>query len=96
MAELQVTFNNKQWYVIADDSTSATEGTVTLLAKESIEKSKFSTDRNNHYSISTVKSDFDKMTVEGDFARVADVIKPVELITKRFIRKKHFKWRSKK
>ncbi len=34
LAALQVTFNGYKWYIIADDSTAADAGTVTLLAAD--------------------------------------------------------------
>ena len=56
-AARQVTFNGYKWYIIGDNSTSATEGTVTLLAADT----KFGTSafetygQSNSYNISTVK-----------------------------------------
>ncbi len=55
-----VKFNNHDWYIIADDST-ATGGTVTLLAADtSFGKSKFH-DSSNAYSNSTVKGVLDAL-----------------------------------
>ena len=55
LTDKQVTFNGYKWYIIEDKSTSAAEGTVTLLAADtSFDKSKFH-DSSNAYSSSTVK-----------------------------------------
>ena len=59
-----VKFNNHDWYIIADDST-ATGGTVTLLAADtSFGISKFH-DSSNAYSSSTVNSMLVALTAEG-------------------------------
>ena len=65
-----VTFNNKSWYIIADNSESA--GTVTLLAADtSFGTSAFSDNGSNAYSSSKIKSTLDALTVgNGDFAEV--------------------------
>ncbi len=71
---LQVTFNEKKWYIIADNSSSVTEGTVTLLAAESFGKYEFHASSND-YSTSTIKSTLDNMTAsEGPFEGVKDNI----------------------
>ena len=77
----QVTFNGKKWHIIADNSTSDTEGTVTLLAAESLGKSAFdSSGTNNKYSISTVKTFLESLTAEnGSFASVASAINTVRV-----------------
>lgn len=49
-----VHFDSKDWYLIEDNSTSETEGTVTLLAKECVGASAFGD--NNTYSGSTLES----------------------------------------
>ena len=50
LTALQVTFNGRQWYIIADNSVSATSGTVTLLAADgSFGKSKFSDNNSTGY-----------------------------------------------
>ena len=69
-----VKFNNHDWYIIADDST-ATGGTVTLLAADtSFGTSKFH-DSSNAYSSSTVNSKLVALTAEGGaFASVKDAI----------------------
>ncbi len=54
LAAKVVKFNGYDWYLIEDNSTSATEGTVTLLAKECVGASAFGT--NNTYSSSTVET----------------------------------------
>ena len=74
-----VTFNNIDWYIIADDSTAVDAGTVTLLAKDPISASKFH-DSSNAYSSSTVKTYLDSLTATGgSFEAVADAITPVTL-----------------
>lgn len=74
LAAKQVTFNNKPWYIIADNSTSATAGSVTLLvADTSFGTSTFGS--NNTYVGSTVKGTLDALTQSGGaFADVADAI----------------------
>ena len=72
----KVTFNSKPWYIIADDSTAADAGTVTLLAADtSFGTSAFSKNDSNVYSSSIVKSKLDALTAEGGaFASVKDAI----------------------
>ena len=74
-----VKFNNHDWYIIADDST-ATGGTVTLLAADtSFGRSKFH-DTNYAYRYSTVKGVLDALTEEGgSFAGVKDAIEDTDL-----------------
>ena len=74
-----VKFNNHDWYIIADDST-ASGGTVTLLAADtSFGKSKFR-DSGNAYSNSTVKGVLDALTEDGGaFADVKDAIVDTDL-----------------
>ena len=74
-----VKFNNHDWYIIADDST-ATGGTITLLAADtSFGTSKFH-DSSNAYSSSTVKGVLDALTAEGGaFASVKDAIADTDL-----------------
>ena len=76
LTALQVTFNDKPWYIIADNSVSATSGTVTLLAADgSFGKSKFSDNNSTDYNDSTIKAALDAMTTSGgSFANVADAI----------------------
>ena len=71
-----VTFNGKPWYIIADNSSSATEGTVTLLAADtSFGVREYDSKQRNDYSVSDIKSYLDAQTESGgDFASVADVI----------------------
>ena len=74
-----VQFNGYNWYIIEDNSTSATEGTVTLLAKDPIGKSKFHS-TSNAYSGSEVKTYLDNLTgTGGSFASVADAIETVKV-----------------
>ena len=51
-----ITFDNKQWYLIEDNSTSATEGTVTLLSKECVGASVFDGNQSTSYSGSTIET----------------------------------------
>ena len=78
----QVSFNGYKWYIIADNSTSATEGTVTLLAADtSFGTSAFdSTAPYSHdYSTSAVKAQLDALTAEGgSFAGAANAIQDTE------------------
>jgi len=71
-----VKFNGYNWYIIEDNSTSATEGTVTLLAADDkFGLSAFSDNSSNAYSSSKIKVALDAMTAEdGAFAGVADAI----------------------
>ena len=79
LAAKVVKFNGMDWYLIADNSTSATEGTVTLFAKDKIGSSRFD-NSNNVYSGSMVKSYLDNLTAEGGaFADVADAIVSTDL-----------------
>lgn len=80
LTALQVTFNDKPWYIIADNSTSATEGTVTLLAADtSFGMSKFG-NSNGTYNASVVKNTLDAYTAStGSFANVADAIVATDL-----------------
>ena len=55
LAAKVVKFGGMDWYLIEDNSTSETEGTVTLFAKECVGASKFGTN-NNTYSGSTVET----------------------------------------
>lgn len=83
LAAKVVTFNNKDWYIIEDNSTAVNAGTVTLLAKDPIGSSKFddSDYLSNDYGISTVKNVLDNMTkTDGSFANVANAIVGVDLI----------------
>ena len=83
-----VHFHNSDWYIIADDSTSATEGTVTLLsADESFGMSVFNSEANNSYNASAVKAYLSRVVAgtagEGkpNFSDVAGAIEPVDLTT---------------
>ena len=82
LAAKVVKFNGHDWYMIEDNSTSETEGTVTLLAADtSFGATQFnSTDLDNKYSTSTVKTYLDGMTETGGaFADVADAIVATDL-----------------
>ena len=71
---LQVSFNEKKWYIIEDNSTAADAGTVTLLAVEPIGASIFN-GSDNLYSTSEVRTYLDDQTKAGGaFADVADAI----------------------
>ena len=76
LIEKQVNFNGRKWYVIADDLTSPTEGTVTLLSADtSFGVSKFS-DSSNDYASSTVKAYLDDLLTQDEgFKDVAGVMK---------------------
>ena len=76
-----VKFNDYNWYIIEDNSTSATEGTVTLLAADNgFGLSKFSDNNSSVYSSSKIKATLDAMTQEGGaFADVADAIVSTDL-----------------
>lgn len=58
LTKKQVTFNGSQWYIIEDNTTSATAGTVTLFAADqSFGKSVFDDNiKNNNYEDSDVKT----------------------------------------
>ena len=76
-----VHFNNYDWYIIEDNSTSATKGTVTLLAADNkFGLSKFSDSESSVYSSSKIKAALDEMTQKGGaFADVADAIVSTDL-----------------
>ena len=76
-----VQFNGYNWYIIEDNSTSATKGTVTLLAADNkFGPSKFSDSESSVYSSSKIKAALDAMTQEGGaFADVADAIVSTDL-----------------
>ena len=79
LAAKVVKFNGYDWYLIEDNSTSETEGTVTLFAKDTIGSSRFDNSK-NVYSESMVKSYLDNLTAEGGaFADVADAIVSTDL-----------------
>ena len=75
-------FNGYEWYIIADDSTAADAGTVTLFVKDPIGACRFNNDKSdgNKYSSSTIRCYLDGLTAEGgSFAGVADAIVGVDL-----------------
>lgn len=81
-----VHFNDYNWYIIADNSTAADAGTVTLLAADnSFGLSAFDANNNNTYSSSTVKGYLDQIVAgtagEGkpDFSNVTDAIQCTDL-----------------
>ena len=88
----QVTFNGYKWYIIADNSTAADAGTVTLLAADtSFGTSTFKSDNSsNSYNSSDVKAYLDNIVAgkagEGkpNFKAVADAIQPVTLTTYKY------------
>ena len=53
-----VKFDNKDWYLIENNSTAANAGTVTLLAKECVEKSAY-------YNIDLTFVPYDNSTIKG-------------------------------
>ena len=75
-----VTFNDKDWYVIADDSTAVNAGTVTLLAKNPLWLMIFHT-TSNAYNGSTVQKYLAAQTdtAGSDFETVADAIALTDL-----------------
>ena len=87
-----VKFNGYDWYLIADNSTSETEGTVTLLAADNAFGTlAFKSDKtSNSYNQSEVKAYLDGIVAgtagEGkpDFKAVADAIQPVNLTTYKY------------
>ncbi|MBE5872007.1 MAG: hypothetical protein E7294_12235 [Lachnospiraceae bacterium] len=79
-----VKFNDIDWYIIADDSTAADAGTITLLSKDPITAGGFNEDgsEGNIYSTSKVKGYLDGLTAEGgSFAGVADAIVTIPSLT---------------
>ena len=69
-----VKFNGRDWYIIADESTAANAGTVTLLSADTSFGTKpfDAVNYSNKYSTSQVKAYLDGMTgTGGDFADVA-------------------------
>ena len=87
LTALQVSFNDKKWYIIEDNSSSATRGTVTLLSADTTFGTKTFDDVNysNKYSTSQVKTYLDDMTgAGGDFAGVADAIETVNLTINKY------------
>ena len=87
LTALQVTFNERQWYIIEDNSSSATSGTVTLLSADTTFGTKTFDDVNNSnkYSTSQVKTYLDSMTgTGGAFAGVAEAIETVNLTTNHY------------
>ncbi len=74
----QVSFNGLPWYIISDNSTSATAGSVTLFAVDSISQCKFG--QTNTYKGSTIQQCLNKMTdADGSFSNVAGGINSVSL-----------------
>ncbi len=87
LTALQVTFNDRKWYIIDDNSSSAKSGTVTLLSADTSFGTKtFNNEKNsNRYSTSQVKTYLDSMTgTGGAFAGVADAIETVNLTTNKY------------
>ena len=73
LTALRVTFNGMPWYIIEDNSKSATAGTVTLLGADYRFGSKmFDSNYKNNYSTSTLKSALDAYTTSGSFKGVAE------------------------
>ena len=80
LAALQVNFNGKPWYIIADNSDSATEGKVTLLAADtSFGRSEFNNTNDNAYGGSTVQQYLLGLTTTGGFKVVAEAISDTNL-----------------
>lgn len=74
-----VYFNNKPWNIIKDNSTSATEGTVTLLAADTSFGVDSFDDESNRYSGSFITDVLKTYTDSGSFKDVANAIKEVDL-----------------
>ncbi len=77
--EKQVTFNDRQWYIIEDNSES--NQTVTLFAVSPIYKCYYNDTDHNIYDGSLIKKYLDGVTSDstGSFYSVRDVIKSVDL-----------------
>ena len=79
LANKVVHFNGYDWYIIKDESTAVNAGTVTLLAKEPIDTSKFDASSDD-YGNSYIKGHLEDMTKPGgSFAGVANAIEGVNL-----------------
>ena len=79
-----VIFNDIDWYIISDNSTTADSGTITLLSKDPIGSCEFNKNETdgNFYSSSVVKDYLDGLTAEGgSFAGVADAIVTIPTLT---------------
>ncbi len=70
-------FNDMEWYLIADNSTTETQGSVTLLAKECVTSASDSSDINALLNAMTASG--------GDFENVADLILSVGSGTKLYL-----------
>ena len=80
MANKVVNFNGIKWYIIADDSTAADAGTVTLLAADtSFGTCAFNDIASSSYSYSTVKKRLDELTETGSFKSMAKSIADTDL-----------------
>ena len=73
-----VKFNGIDWYIIADNSTAADAGTVTLFVKDPIGKSIFA-NSSNAYNGSSLQNFLKNLTTSGAFADVADAIVGVNI-----------------
>ncbi|MBR4175250.1 MAG: hypothetical protein IKR56_07925 [Lachnospiraceae bacterium] len=80
LKQKQVIFNDMNWYVLEDDSTSETSGHLTLFASDSFKKSVRFDRFSNKYSNSEIKSTLEGLTAAGgDFESVAGAIKKTDL-----------------
>ena len=80
LTALQVTFNARKWYIIEDNSSSATSKTVTLLSADTSFGTSAFDSTSNAYSSSTVRGVLDALTAEGGaFASVKDAIAATDL-----------------
>jgi len=71
----QVNFNGHKWHIIQDYSTSANEGTLTLLAADTSFGRKVWSDRGaTDYDTSNAKSHLQSLVDSGEFKDVADAI----------------------
>lgn len=71
-----VHFNNMDWYVIKDESTSRTSGTLTLLSKDIIGQSKFNNIQSKEYKNSTVET-YLKTYFDNNFTGLSSTIEDV-------------------
>ncbi|MBQ9001588.1 MAG: hypothetical protein IJ087_07025 [Eggerthellaceae bacterium] len=76
LAGKQVTFNGHRWYIIQDNSSSAMEGYVTLLAADtSFDRRQWGVGGATDYNTSWAKSSLDGLVNSSSFKYVADTMK---------------------
>lgn len=75
----QVSFNNKKWYIIKDESTAENAGTLTLLYAGSLGNVIFDEGGSNVYASSSIKTALGNLTADsGYYYPVAEAIKDTE------------------